>query len=254
MLVVLSPAKKINEDRPVYEKQTVPQFVDEAAELISVLKKYTPKKLGQLMSLSANLSDLNVARYQMWDQDHHSQLCKTAVLAFDGEAYNGLDASSFSKKDMDYAQDHLRILSGLYGLLRPLDMLHPYRLEMGTTLKVKRKKNLYEFWGDKIVNEINTLVEAQQEKVLINLASSEYFKAINKKKLNARVITPVFKDFKGGEYKTIMVYAKKARGMMTRYILQHQIEKADDLIGFDSDGYCYNKAASTDHELVFLRG
>lgn len=254
MLVVLSPAKKLNETHPVKENATVPQFVDDAEKLINNLKKYSPKKLSKLMGLSDNLSVLNVERYQKWKKEHTEKNAKTAGLLFDGEVYSGLDAVSFNKKQMEYAQNNLRILSGLYGLLKPLDLVHPYRLEMGTKLKVGRKNNLYEFWGDKIVDEVNCLLESQQEPTLVNLASNEYFKAINKKKLKGNIVTPVFKDFNNGKYKAVMVYAKKARGMMANYIITNKIEKVEDLKGFDTAGYCFNEDASTTNELVFLRG
>ena len=254
MLVVLSPAKKLNENNPVVDNATIPQFVDDAEKLINNLKKYNPKKLSKLMSLSDALSELNVERYQNWQKEHDANNAKTAGLIFDGEVYAGLDAKSFTKKQMEYAQSNLRILSGLYGLLRPLDLVHPYRLEMGTKLKTGRKNNLYEFWGDKIVNEVNGLLTEQKEPTLVNLASNEYFKVLNKKKLQGDIITPVFKDFNNGKYKTVMVYAKKARGMMANYIITNKIKKVEDLKGFDTAGYCFNNEASTEKELVFLRG
>jgi uncharacterized protein len=254
MLVVLSPAKKLNENHPVLENATIPQFVTEAEKLINNLKKYTPKKLSKLMSLSNALSELNVDRYQNWNVKHDEETAKTAVLIFDGEVYSGLEADKFTKKQLEYTQNHLRVLSGLYGILKPLDLVHPYRLEMGTKLKTGRKNNLYEFWGDKIVNEINTLLANQQQSILVNLASTEYFKVVNTKKLKGTVITPVFKDFNNGKYKVVMVYAKKARGMMANYIIKNKIEKVEELEGFNSDGYCFNQAASTNNELVFLRG
>ncbi len=254
MLTVLSPAKKLNENRSVLSNASSPVFVDEAAELIEKLKKYSPKKLGELMSLSENLAQLNVDRYDSWKKAHTEKNAKTAGLIFDGEVYSGLEAEKFTKKEMDYAQNHLRILSGLYGILKPLDLVHPYRLEMGTNLKIGRKNNLYQFWGDKIVEELNKDLSGQKEKVLVNLASNEYFKVINTKKLDGKVITATFKDFKNGDYKAIMVYAKKARGMMANYIIKNKIERVEDLIGFDMGGYCYNESVSTDNEFVFLRG
>ncbi len=254
MLTVLSPAKKLNENRSVLSNASSPVFVDEAAELIEKLKKYSPKKLGELMSLSENLAQLNVDRYDSWKKAHTEKNAKTAGLIFDGEVYSGLEAEKIPKKEMDYAQNHLRILSGLYGILKPLDLVHPYRLEMGTNLKIGRKNNLYQFWGDKIVEELNKDLSGQKEKVLVNLASNEYFKVINTKKLDGKVITATFKDFKNGDYKAIMVYAKKARGMMANYIIKNKIERVEDLIGFDMGGYCYNESVSTDNEFVFLRG
>ncbi len=254
MLVVLSPAKKLNLNKQTFAKSSTPQFMNEAKKLIIALRKYKPTQLSKLMSISPVLADLNFERYQSWNPDHTVANSKTAVFAFDGEAYSGLNASSFSKKELEYAQEHLRILSGLYGVLKPLDLIHAYRLEMGTKLKLGKKKNLYEFWDDKITNEINKVLEQQKEKILVNLASNEYFKTINKKKIKAEIITPIFKDFNNGQYKMVMVYAKKARGMMTSYILKNQIEQVEDLKGFDETGYCFNETASTKNELVFYGG
>jgi cytoplasmic iron level regulating protein YaaA (DUF328/UPF0246 family) len=253
MLIVLSPAKKINETKQAINDCSTPIFIDEAEKLIKSLRKYSPAKLSKLMSISSGIAELNYERYLNWNIDHSSNT-KPAALSFNGEAYSGLDAASFSSKEVDYAQNHLRILSGLYGVLKPFDLIHAYRLEMGTKLKVGAKKNLYEFWGDKIVNEVNDILKAQKENVLVNLASNEYFKAINKKKLEGEIITPVFKDFNNGKYKTVMVYAKKARGMMTSFIIKNKIEKKEDLKAFDTSGYCYNEAASSGNEIVFYRG
>ena len=253
MLVLLSPAKKLNEEKQLTDNCTNPIFVEESEKLIKSLRKYSPKKLGALMKLSLTLSELNVNRYSVWDLDHSKDV-SPAALMFNGEVYAGLDAKSFSATEKKQAQNHLRILSGLYGLLKPYDLVHPYRLEMGTKLKTGRKNNLYEFWGDKIVDEVNAITASYKEEVLVNLASNEYFKSINKKKLNASVVTPVFKDFNNGKYKTVMVYAKKARGFMASYIIKNKIEKTDDLFGFDTEGYCYNKEASNENEMVFYRG
>lgn len=253
MLTLLSPAKKLNEEDQSLDSCSVPIFVDDSEKLIKSLRKYSPKKLGGLMKLSDALSELNVNRYEEWDADH-SQKVNPAVLTFNGEVYAGLDAISFSKKEKETAQKNLRILSGLYGILKPFDLIHPYRLEMGTKLKVGRKNNLYEFWGDKIVDEINLNLSTQKENVIVNLASNEYFKSVNKKKLDARIVTPVFKDFNNGQYKTVMVYAKKARGMMAGYIIKNNIEQVEELVAFDTAGYCYNKEASSENEIVFYRG
>ena len=254
MLVVLSPAKKLSIDGEKPADYTLPQYTKEAQQLIDVLSKYNPKKITQLMKISPALAEMNNERYLAWKQEHDLKDAKQAMFTFTGEVYSGLNATSFSKKEIDFAQNHLRILSGLYGVLRPMDLIHAYRLEMGTSLKVGRKKNLYEFWGDTIVDHINQTLLEQKGNVLVNLASNEYFKAINKKKLKANVIVPVFKDFKNGQYKTIMVYAKKARGMMAAFIIKNQLKKAEDLVAFDVDGYCYNKEASTNNEMVFYRG
>lgn len=253
MLTLLSPAKKLNEEGQDLDNCSLPIFVEDSEKLIKSLRKYSSKKLGGLMKLSDALAELNVNRYAEWEVDH-SEKVNPAVLTFNGEVYAGLDAISFSKKEKETAQSNLRILSGLYGILKPFDLIHPYRLEMGTKLKVGRKNNLYEFWGDKIVDEINMNLKTQQENVLVNLASNEYFKSVNKKKLDARIVTPVFKDFSNGQYKTVMVYAKKARGMMAGYIIKNNIEKVEDLVAFDTVGYCYNKEASSENEFVFYRG
>jgi uncharacterized protein len=253
MLTLLSPAKKLNEEELSIENCSLPSYTEDAEKLIQTLRKYNTKKLSKLMEISPALADLNVERYAQWDTNHKKNV-KPAVLTFNGEVYAGLDAISFSKKEKVYAQDNLRILSGLYALLRPYDLIHPYRLEMGTKLKIGRKKNLYEFWGNKIVDEINNMVSNQKENVLVNLASNEYFTSVNKKKLEATVITPVFKDFNNGKYKTVMVYAKKARGMMASFIIKNRIEQVDDLIGFNNAGYCYNADASSGNEMVFYRG
>ena len=253
MLVLLSPAKKLNEEQQLLDNCTAPIFVEDSEKLIKSLRKYSSKKLSELMKLSPALSDLNVSRYNSWHTDHTKNV-NPAVLTFNGEVYAGLDAKSFSKQEKEYAQGNLRILSGLYGILKPYDLVHPYRLEMGTKLKVGRNNNLYEFWGDKIVNDINGVLANQKENVIVNLASNEYFKSVNKKKLDTTIVTPVFKDFNNGQYKTVMVYAKKARGMMASYIIKNKIERKEDLIGFDSAGYCYNKDASSENEIVFYRG
>jgi len=253
MLTLLSPAKKLNEENQIVDNCTLPIFVDDSEKLIHRLRKYSPKKLSKLMSISPALADLNVERYVKWTTSHTNNV-NPAVLTFNGEVYAGLAANSFSDLDINYAQNNLRILSGLYAILKPYDLIHLHRLEMGTKLKIGRNKNLYEFWGDKIVNEINEIVSNQKESVLVNLASNEYFKSVNQKKLIATVISPTFKDFKIGEYKSIMVYAKKARGMMASYIIKNRIEKVDDLSGFDTGGYCFNAEASTEKELVFYRG
>jgi cytoplasmic iron level regulating protein YaaA (DUF328/UPF0246 family) len=254
MLVVLSPAKKLSIEGEKPNDFTLPEFTHESQKLIKVLTKYSPKKLQGLMKISDAIADLNVQRYNDWSVEHDFSETKQAALTFTGEVYNGLDAASFSHKDIAYAQDHLRILSGLYGVLKPMDLIHAYRLEMGTRLKVGENNNLYEFWKSIVAKNINETLIAQGDDVIVNLASNEYFKAIDKKQLKANVIVPVFKDFKNGEYKTIMVYAKRARGMMASFIIKNRLKNTTDLTAFDTDGYCFNKAASTEKELVFYRG
>lgn len=254
MLILLSPAKKLTINGDKLTDYTQPKFIKESEELIGVLRKYNPKKLQQLMKVSSDIAELNVERYAKWTKEHSFDNAKQAILAFTGEVYNGLKATEFSEADMDYSQNHLRILSGLYGVLKPLDLLQEYRLEMGTKLKFKKHANLYHFWGDKIVNELNETIKSQNNKTIINLASTEYFKAVNTKKLNANVVTPIFKDGKKGEYKVVMMYAKKARGMMTNYIIKNKIDHPTDLIGFNAEGYYFNPKLSTNNELIFYRG
>ncbi len=253
MLVVISPAKKLSVEGKKPDWFTAPQFIEHSEKLIKELRKYSPKKLQQLMSISDDLAQLNVERYQQWTINHDTENTKQALFTFTGEVYAGLNATSFKKNELEYAQQHLRILSGLYGVLKPMDAIHAYRLEMGTKLKIGKKSNLYEFWGDTIVNEINNTLKANNDKVLVNLASNEYFKAVNKKKLATPVITPVFKDFTNGQYKTVMVYAKKARGAMAAFIMKNKIKTIEELTAFDTDGYLFNEEASSSKELVFLR-
>ena len=253
MLILLSPAKKLSTDGDKLADFTLPKFTNESGELIKELRKYSPKKLQQLMKVSKDIAELNVERYSKWIENHDLENAKQAILTFTGEVYNGLNVSSFSANDFNYVQEHLRILSGLYGVLKPLDLIHEYRLEMGTKLKFKKNTNLYIFWGDKIVNELNDTLKTHQNKTIVNLASTEYFKAVNVKKLKADMVTPIFKDGKNGEYKVVMMYAKKARGMMANYIIKNRIENAEDLISFNVDGYYFNPKISTNNELVFYR-
>lgn len=254
MLVVISPAKKLDISGEKPEDFTLPVFVNESQKLIHLLKKQSPKKLEKLMGISTQLAELNFQRYNEWMPEHTLKDSKQALLSFTGEVYNGIQASNFSKEDFKEAQKRLRMLSGLYGVLKPMDLMHAYRLEMSTSLKIGTKKNLYEFWGDKITIELNNAMEELKTSTLINLASNEYFKAINKKKLKAEIITPVFKDFNNGTYKTVMVYAKKARGMMASFIIKNKLKNKEELLGFDADGYCFNASASNENELVFYRG
>ncbi len=253
MLVVISPAKKLSVEGEKPDWFTTPQFAEHSEKLIKELKKYSPTKLKKLMSISDDLAQLNVERYQQWSINHDAKNSKQALFTFTGEVYAGLNATSFKKNELEYTQEHLRILSGLYGVLKPMDAIHAYRLEMGTKLKIGKKSNLYEFWGDIIVNEINKVMKANGDKVLVNLASNEYFKAVNKKKLVTPIITPVFKDFSNGQYKTVMVYAKKARGAMAAFIMKNKIKTIEELTAFDTDGYLFNEEASSTKELVFLR-
>ena len=254
MLIVISPAKKLDYETPAkIKKSTMPDFLDDSQELIDVLRNYSAMDLAELMHLSMNLAELNFDRYFQWHADYDASESKQCLLAFKGDVYAGMDAESFSAKDLDFAQSHLRILSGLYGLLRPLDLMMPYRLEMGTRLENARGKNLYEFWGDTITDAINKQLKAQKDDVLINLASNEYFKSVKPKKVDGRIITPQFKEFKNGQYKMIGIYAKRARGLMSRYILLNRLSDPDEIKSFDAEGYAFNAELSKGDNWVFTR-
>jgi uncharacterized protein len=258
MILVISPAKALDyETPPTTTTFTQPDFLDHAAELIEVLREKSPAQIAELMSLSDPLSSLNVARYASWSRPFAADNAKQALLAFNGDVYEGLDAKTLDDEDLAWAQDHLRILSGLYGVLRPLDLMQAYRLEMGTRLANPRGKNLYEFWGERITDELNRLLareeEAGRERVLLNLASDEYFKSVKPKKLAGRIVTPVFEDWKGGRYKIISFYAKRARGLMSRYVITRRIDEVEALQGFDAEGYAFAADASDADTLVFRR-
>jgi cytoplasmic iron level regulating protein YaaA (DUF328/UPF0246 family) len=254
MLMVISPAKTLDfETPPVTKRYTQPQFLDHSQELISQLRDLTPAQIGELMHLSDKLSGLNAARFGSWNPAFTPKNAKPALLAFKGDVYTGLDADTLSEADLDYAQKHLRMLSGLYGLLRPLDLMQPYRLEMGTKLANARGKDLYAFWGNRISEWLNEALKEQGDDVLLNLASNEYFSAVKRPALNARVIETEFRDQKNGQYKIISFYAKKARGMMSRFVISERISKPQDLAQFDAHGYRYDKALSSPDKLIFLR-
>ncbi len=254
MLMVISPAKTLDFDTPPTTKRyTQPQFLDHSQELINQLRDLTPAQIGELMHLSDKLSGLNAARFGSWNPAFTPENAKQALLAFKGDVYTGLDADTLSGPDLTYAQKHLRMLSGLYGLLRPLDLMQPYRLEMGTKLANARGKDLYAFWGDRISEWLNEALKEQGDDVLLNLASNEYFSAVKRPALNARVIETEFRDQKNGQYKIISFYAKKARGMMTRFVISERISKPKDLTQFDAHGYRYSKELSSPDKLVFLR-
>ena len=228
-------------------------MLDDSQTLINDLSTFSPQDVSKLMGISDKLGILNFERYQTWQLPFDKNNARQALFAFKGDVYTGMDAYSFDKDDIEFAQKNLRILSGLYGLLRPLDLIQPYRLEMGTKLENDRGKNLYEFWHDKITNALNKELSRADKPLLVNLASNEYFKSINTQKLNADIITPVFKDMKNGKYKIISFFAKKARGLMSAYIIKNKISETKQLKKFDSAGYRYNDAMSTANELVFLR-
>lgn len=254
MLFLLSPAKKLDYDSPLHiETHTQPLFVDQAAGLIKVLKTKSAEDISELMSLSPALSELNVQRYAHWKRSFTQANSRQAVLAFNGDVYEGLEASTLSAKQLDWAQDHVAILSGLYGVLRPLDLMQPYRLEMGTKLANARGKDLYAFWGERISGWLNESLAEQGDDVLLNLASNEYFGAVKRKALNARVIDTEFKDLKNGQYKIISFYAKKARGMMARYVIKERLSNPEGLKDFNYAGYAYSAEHSKADQLVFLR-
>ncbi|MDX3908112.1 MAG: peroxide stress protein YaaA [Pigmentiphaga sp.] len=254
MLFLLSPAKKLDYDTPAHvDTATQPLFVDRAKKLISVLKTKSAGDIAGLMNLSPALAELNVARYAKWTPKFTAENAKQAVLAFNGDVYEGLNAGSLTAKQLDWAQEHVVILSGLYGALRPLDLMQPYRLEMGTRLATAKGKNLYEYWGSEISDYLNQRQEADKHPVVVNLASEEYFKAVDRKALKARVIQCVFEDWKGGAYKVISFHAKRARGLMVRYAIEKRIAKPEALQGFDLEGYAYDGSVSSADKLVFRR-
>lgn len=254
MLALLSPAKSLDFETPATTQQfSQSEFLADSEQLISELRELTPPDIETMMKISPKLADLNFGRFLNWQLPFDQDNAKQAVLAFTGDVYQGLDAPSLNAKELKFAQKHLRILSGLYGLLKPLDLIQPYRLEMGTKFNNSRGSNLYQFWGSNITETINQQLSKDKEPVVINLASNEYFKSVKPKLLKARVVTPVFKDFKNGQYKIISFYAKKARGLMAAYLIKNAITEPEQLKNFDSDGYYFSKALSTTDEWVFLR-
>ena len=254
MLFLLSPAKSLDYETPVGDvPHTQPQFVPQAAQLIELLRPQTPQQIAQLMDLSDSLSALNVARYQSWSTRFTARNSKQAILAFNGDVYDGLDAKTLDRASLEWAQQHVCILSGLYGVLRPLDRMQPYRLEMGTALANPQGKSLYAFWGSQIAQHLNKRLAKDAAPVVVNLASQEYFKAVDLKTLKARVIECVFEDYKSGQYKVISFFAKRARGLMLRYATLAQIQHSEALRKFNLDGYAYEAAASTPDRLVFRR-
>ncbi|MEZ5663613.1 MAG: peroxide stress protein YaaA [Burkholderiaceae bacterium] len=254
MLFLLSPAKSLDYESPARtDIHTRPQFVSQAAELIGVLRQQSPQQIADLMNLSDTLAGLNVARYEAWSTRFTAGNSRQAAFAFDGDVYGGLDARSLSEDDMLWLQEHLCILSGLYGVLRPLDRMQPYRLEMGTRLATERGSNLYRFWGRQIADHLNVRAREQATPVVVNLASEEYFKAVDRKALVPRVVTCVFEERKGDGYKVISFMAKRARGLMMRYAVEHRIELPEALRHFDLEGYRHVPAASDQDRLVFRR-
>ncbi|MCO4781361.1 MAG: peroxide stress protein YaaA [Candidatus Cloacimonetes bacterium] len=253
MICVISPSKALDFERPSYDKNTELTFKSECLQLSKTMKKQSVEDIRGLMKVSENIATLNHQRYQDFSKDFVEPQAKTAIRVFKGEVYNGLDALSFSDEELEFSQSKVRILSGLYGLVKPLDLIQAYRLEMGIPLKHKSYTNLYEFWGNKITKALNKDLKEQEHPCLINLASKEYFKSIKVKELNAPLINVNFKDNKNGVYKIIAIYAKKARGMMARYIVQEKIQNPEHLKDFTLGGYQYNKDLSTESDWVFTR-
>jgi len=254
MKLVISPAKNI--DFESYFKTNIKSYLKfdkEANTLVSILKKYAPSKLASLMKISDKLADLNFARYQNWEFPFTDENAKPAVGIFNGDVYRGLDVETFDENDLQFMQNHLRILSGLYGILKPTDLIQAYRLEMGTKLKNNEGKNLYEFWGDKITEFLNEELKVEQNPILINLASIEYFKVINQSKLKALIITPQFKELRNGKLKIISFSAKRARGLMSRYIIKNKIENIEEIKAFNLENYQYDDNLSDSQNFIFTR-
>jgi hypothetical protein len=252
MLIVLSPAKSLNfEPQTITKKSTRPLFQAETEMIAARMKQMPASEIATLMSVSDKLASLNYERYQSWGKT--AEKPKAAIFAFDGDVYDGLDAGSFTEEQVFSAQKKIRILSGLYGVLRPLDLIRPHRLEMGTKLDVGGCKNLYEFWGGKLTTEISKAVLQSGSNILLNLASNEYFKSLDSKYFKSRLVSAEFKDLSNGSYKIVSFYAKRARGLMTRFVLDHQIENPDDLKAFDSEGYRFSPGMSSENRLTFIR-
>lgn len=254
MLTVISPAKTLDFDTPpATEKASVPDQLNRSRELVTLLRKQSPKDLSRLMGISDKLAELNAERFQEWKPPFTRDNARQSILAFKGDVYLGIEVENYTPKDFDFAQKHLRILSGLYGVLRPLDLIQPYRLEMGTRLPNKKGKDLYDFWGKDISKKLSDELSSQRNKTLVNLASNEYFKSVNTDLMPSRVVTPVFKDFNKGSYKVLAFFAKKARGQMASFIVKHRIDKPEDLKEFDVDGYRFNESHSCEDNWVFTR-
>jgi hypothetical protein len=253
MIAVISPAKTLDFEKQIEFTSSKPDFKTEANKLVKVMREKTTADLRNMMDISEDLASINVERFDNFSLTRRPSYAKQSVFAFKGEVYRGLDVESLGKNEWNYLQDHLRILSGLYGLLRPLDIIQPYRLEMGTKVDLGEHSTLYGFWGDKITRKLNKALKEFEQPALINLASQEYFKAVNPDKLKAPLINVEFKEFKDGDYKIIAVYAKKARGLMVRFMAENKLDNPEDLKGFDYEGYQFDDKLSQDNHLVFTR-
>ena len=254
MITIISPSKTqdfSSDNLPNTHSQA--RFLDQSALLVKELRKKSSKQIKELMDVSDKIADLNYDRYQQFKTPFSIDNARQALFAFKGDVYTGIDIENYTQKELAFAQDHLRILSGLYGLLRPLDLIQPYRLEMKIKLKNPRGKDLYTFWGNRLTHELNKELESHKQAILINLASNEYFKAINKKELKAEIITPVFKEYKNGKYSVVAIFAKKARGMMSDFIIKNKIEDPKKLKTFNQEGYEFSEQLSKENEWVFIR-
>ena len=254
MIIVISPAKSLYDRCPVhFEQFTLPDFMSESEKIVATIKKKNPAQLAELMDISPKLAELNYHRFQQWCPPFTPENSWQAVLMFSGDVYQGLKAENFTSTEFETAQHQLRILSGLYGLLKPLDLIQPYRLEMGTSIGISGKKNLYEFWKAKITNQLNEELTKNGQQSLINLASNEYFSAIDTKRLKARIITPVFKEYRDGKPRIVSLFAKRARGLMSRFIIQNNITDPEEIKAFDLERYYFNNQLSNENEWVFSR-
>ena len=254
MLAIISPAKTLDFESTVRNLPvSQPRLTDYSEQLIEICRKLSPQDIASLMSISDKLAGLNAARFAEWTKTHNEKNARAAIFAFKGDVYTGLDVNSLSDEDISFAQTHLRMLSGLYGLLQPLDLMQPYRLEMGTKLTTPKGKDLYAFWGNTITQAVQQAIDAQGDDVLVNLASEEYYKSIKPGRLNAQIVKPIFLDYKNGKYKTVSFYAKKARGLMCRYMIQNRLTQVEQLKDFDLNGYWFDETASTEKEFVFKR-
>jgi len=253
MLIVISPAKTLDEKPSRYQTHSLPTLLEHSQQLNNRLRQLSALDISELMKVSSKIAELNFERNLAWQTPFALNNAKQALLTFKGDVYTGLDVATLNEADLDYAQQHLRILSGLYGLLRPLDLMQAYRLEMGSRLNSSRGKNLYQFWDKIVTQELNGVLQQQENPILINLASQEYFKVIKPDLLKAKIITPIFKEYKSGQYKIIGIYAKRARGLMSRFIIQNRIEESEELKEFCAEGYAFNATLSTESEWVFSR-
>ena len=255
MIILMNSSKTLDFDTPAgISKHSTPEFSDDSKTLVGTLRRLSVVEFAKLMGVSDKLAVLNVDRYKTWQAEPSAPAAKQALLAFKGDIYAAIDVANYTMQEFNFAQKHLRILSGLYGILRPLDLIQPYRLEMATKLSTERGNGLYAFWGDRINTSLNTALKRDKSGILINLASLEYFKAVRANQLNARIITPVFKEYRNSAYRVVAIYAKKARGLMCDFMIRNHMTRIQELKSFDLDGYRFNEKLSSENEWVFTRG